>query len=135
MRFRKEYLIVFFILLFIISVELVTYIFSERTVGLIEEKTEAIILKMKQANKNDNISDDEINKDIGMLKETWINKQDKLSKYVEHDELEKATNTLIILEENASNGEYTQALANGKEFEYWLEHFKEKSKLLIKNIL
>ena len=76
----------------------------------------------------------DIEKKIGKLKENWLKKQDKLSYFSEHDELEKVSRCLITLEENVKNEEYEIALEDGSEFMYWLNHIKEKDKLELKNI-
>jgi len=46
------------------------------------------------------------------FKDNWYEKQDKLSMFFEHDELEKVTRSLVVLEENSKNEEYETSLEN-----------------------
>ena len=68
------------------------------------------------------------------MKKIWSKEEDKLSMFAEHNELEKVTTSLVLLEENIENGQFNEALANGKEFLYKLNHIKEKDNLELKNI-
>ena len=70
----------------------------------------------------------------GKLKEKWFKAEKKLSFFAEHDELEKISYAITILEENAKNNEYNDALENIVEANYWLEHVKEKDSFKLKNI-
>ena len=69
------------------------------------------------------------------FKDNWYEKQDKLSMFIEHDELEKVTRSLVVLEENSKNEEYETSLENIAEFKFWLYHFEEKEKMKLKNFL
>ena len=77
---------------------------------------------------------EEVKKELEKLKKDWFEKQDKLSFFIEHDELEKVSESLILMEENFKNEEYTMALQESQEFLYWLNHCKEKDELKLKNI-
>ena len=81
------------------------------------------------------LKEQKVPESIHQLKKDWFDYEKRLSCYIEHNELEKVTSSMILLEENAKNHEYNQALANSKEFIFWLEHFKEKDELIWKNIL
>lgn len=99
-----------------------------------------IISKIETVNYLDKIGKLERNqkedvlKKIENLENVWQDNQNKLSYFIEHDELEKVTKCLIVLEENFENEEYANSLEDCKEFIYWLEHFKEKDSLKLKNI-
>lgn len=108
--------------------------------GEIEKKINLVNLKLEEVKNlydNDNLeasNEEELKGKIESLKAEWFNAQNKLAFFVEHDELEKVSECLVVLEENFKNKEYTNALEAGKEFIYWLNHFREKDALKLKNI-
>lgn len=108
--------------------------------GEIEKKINLVNLKLEEAKdlyENDKLetsSEEELKGKIENLKVDWYTAQNKLAFFVEHDELEKVSECLVVLEENSKNKEYTNALEAGKEFIYWLNHFREKDSLKLKNI-
>ena len=126
MKLKKEIILVFFIIVFIITIEIVTNIYTENVVNEICEETEKIIDELYIRNVDNSIEN---------LKIKWFEREKILSCYVEHNELDQVTNSLLSLEENAKNEEYEQALINGRDFLFWLEHFKNKNQLVLKNIL
>ena len=140
MKLKKEIFFICFIILFIISLELITNYISKKSVDTIYPKIVSINLSleknnvMKENNTLDKRDKEKLQDEIIKLKRCWINMQDKLSYFFEHNELEKVTKSIVVLEENAKNEEYTNALEDGKEFIYWLEHFNEKDSLKLKNI-
>lgn len=140
MKLKKEFIIVICIIVLIISLEIITNCISNKSVEVISKEMNEILELLEKNNnlKNENkLSKNEkssLNQKIKNLKEDWIKKQNKLSMFAEHDELEKVTKCIIVLEENAKNEEYINALEDGKEFLYWLEHFKDKDKIEIKTI-
>lgn len=108
--------------------------------GEIEEKINLVNLNIEEVNalyksgKLEKNNEESLNKEIENLKTNWFKSQDKLAFFIEHDELEKVSKCLVVLEENCRNKVYTDALEDGKEFIYWLNHFREKDSLKLKNI-
>lgn len=140
MNLKKEFLLIFFVILFIVILEILTNCISKKSVDMIYEKVSSVNSSLEEVNvkKENNILDkkekENLQDKIKNLKKDWLEEQDKLSYFFEHDELEKVTKCIVVLEENARNEEYTNALEDGKEFIYWLDHFKEKDSLKFKNI-
>ena len=140
MKLKKEFFLVFFIISFIIILELVTNYISKNSVEDINEKMNKINETLEEINikkENNTLDKNEQNlilEKINKLKKEWQIEENKLSLFIEHDELEKVTKCIIVLEENVKNEEYTIALEDGKEFIYWLYHFKEKDSMKLKNI-
>ena len=126
MGIRNEIILIIIITIFIIFIEFITEKYTKNTVDLILADSESVF---------DELYSNNVSESINKLKSDWMDKENKLSCYIEHDELEKVTSCLVLLEENANNKEYNQALANGREFIYWLKHFKQKDELILKNIL
>lgn len=140
MKLKKEIFLIIGISIFIIFLEIITNLITEESIKFIEEEIKEINFSLSKI-KDMNFEEQEykefkgdIEKKIGKLKENWRKKQDKLSYFSEHDELEKVSRCLITLEENVKNEEYEIALEDGSEFMYWLNHIKEKDKLELKNI-
>ena len=77
---------------------------------------------------------DKLDEKLKKLRENWNEEEDKLAMFAEHNELEKVTTAIVLLEEYTKNEQYDDALANGKEFLYRLKHIKEKDDLKLKNI-
>ncbi len=126
MGIKKEIGLVGVIIILIVALEIITVNYTNKIVDLIFADAEEVIEKLYRRENENNIE---------KLKNDWFEKEKILSYYIEHDELEKVTSSLIMLEENANNQEFNQALINGKEFIYRLNHFKQKDELILKNIL
>lgn len=77
---------------------------------------------------------DESKKRSEALNKKWFEYEDKLSFYIEHDELEKVSSKIAIILENTINKDYKPALEDVMETTYLLEHVKDKNKLKLKNI-
>lgn len=140
MKLKKEIILIIGILVFIIILEIVTNIVTEKSVEFIEKEIIEINTDMSnikninsESSENEKLKKD-LEKKIKNLKKDWFLMQDKLCIFSEHNELEKVSKCLICLEENFRNEEYNIALENGSEFLYWLNHIKEKDKLELKNI-
>lgn len=140
MKLKKEFFIVIFIIVFVVCLEFLTNYISNKYVENIYEKINSIIDEMEIANnlredeKLEENEKNELNEKIKELKNDWFDKQSKLAFFAEHDELEKVSKCLVVLEENIRNEEFANALEDGKEFIYWVNHFKEKDSLNLKNI-
>ena len=140
MKLKKEVILIIIILISIIILDFVTNYISEKSVKEIMAKLDEISIFIETAkyqnNQNELSSETEKNLEekVSNLKNEWNNKQNKLSMFVEHDELEKVTINIVLLEENIKNLEFVNAQEDEAEVKYWLNHFKEKEKLNLKNI-
>ena len=140
MKLKKEVILIIIILISIIILDFVTNYISEKSVKEIMAKLDEISILIETAkyqnNQNELSSETEKNLEekVSNLKNEWNNKQNKLSMVVEHDELEKVTINIVLLDENIKNLEFVNAQEDEAEVKYWLNHFKEKEKLNLKNI-
>ncbi len=141
MRFKKEIIIIIIIIIGIVLLELFINFTSKKTVEKISDELDSIYnniteaIKLKENNELSNEYQNDLQNKIKVFKDTWYREQDKLSMFFEHDELEKVTRSLVVLEENFKNEEYETSLENIAEFRYWLYHFEEKEKMRLKNFL
>ena len=90
--------------------------------------------KLHDSGQNLEQDKNNIDEKIKKLKSDWKKEEDKLSIFAEHNEVEKVTACLVLLEENTKNEQYDDALANGKEFIYRLEYITEKDDIKLKNV-
>lgn len=82
-----------------------------------------------------NEKDENIIKDImADVNEKWRNKNEKLSFYIEHDELEKVETELYALNANVDTKDYEQAIEKIEKCKFILKHIENKEKLSLKNI-
>lgn len=65
---------------------------------------------------------------------TWKDKSDILSFYVEHDELEKVGMYLQEIDSNIETKEYNIAIQSLDTCNFIIEHIKDKYKVSLKNI-
>lgn len=150
-KIKREIWLLIIILIIIIALELITNFIANRSIDSILGKLSELKEKLQNVEKNEELTlslenkneleleevDKEIDgiiEDIGNLKNDWFKEEKKLSFFAEHDELEKISYAITILEENAINNEYNNALENLVEAKYWLEHVKEKDSFRLKNI-
>lgn len=150
-KIKREIWLLIIILIIIIALELITNFIANRSIDSILGKLSELKEKLQNVEKNEELTlslenkneleleevDKEIDgiiEDIGDLKNDWFKEEKKLSFFAEHDELEKISYAITILEENAINNEYNNALENLVEAKYWLEHVKEKDSFRLKNI-
>ena len=68
------------------------------------------------------------------LKDKWKQKAESLALFVEHNELEKVSNDIVIIESNFETNETEKILENIAELKFMLEHIEEKNQLKLKNI-
>ena len=140
MKLKKEIILIIGISVFIIVLELVTNKITNECVKNVEDKIKIVnvnlnkIKDMEKDNEEYKMCRKDLEENIQKLKKDWFLKEDKLSIFSEHDELVKVSKCLITIEENVKNEEYENALEDGSEFMYWLNHIKEKDKLELKNV-
>lgn len=139
MRLKKEFILIIGILSFIIILEIITNRITDKNIQEIRDEIENIneeIMLINDLKEKDNYEEykEQLEKDLKRLKDNWFEKQDELSFFSEHNELEKVSKCLIVLEENTKNEEFTIALSDGVELIYWLDHLRQKDKLELKNL-
>lgn len=71
---------------------------------------------------------------IDEIHEKWKIRYEKLTFYIEHDELEKVETEFTGLKAYIDKKEYTEALAELDKSIYILEHIKQKGSFNLKNI-
>ncbi len=128
MRFIKEYLIIITILLIVFYIDHLT---SENLGEAVSWLRDEIIGIENQINENREI---EAQEQFYKLEEKWKEKSEQLALFVEHNELEKVSNDIVIIQSNFETDETDKVLENIAELKFLLEHIEEKNQLKWKNI-
>lgn len=68
------------------------------------------------------------------IREDWNETYEKLTYYLEHDELEKVSTKLANIGANIQTEEKAECIASIEECKYVLEHIREKLEFKIQNI-
>lgn len=125
MRFLKEYVIIFLIIIFVIAIEIVTDKMTNKSINDINNS----IKQVEHA-----LDTEEITSKIDNLCASWKKVCNKLSFYMEHDELEKVGVLVDNVKSDIKNDNTENVSQELDEIKFLLEHVKEKQKLQLKNI-
>lgn len=87
---------------------------------------------LKQSLENRNF--DKSKEQSKEIRETWEKDTDKFGYFMDHEELEKLTLKIMIVDENLKNDDYERAIEDSIEVKFLLEHIKEKLKLRLSNV-
>lgn len=128
MRFLKEYAIVIIIL---IAVFCIDYFTSKSLGESVSWMRDGINSLENKINEN---KEDEAQEEFYKLEEHWKEETEKLSLFVEHNELEKVSSEIVVIEANFETDEADKVLENIAELRFLLEHIEEKNQLKLKNI-
>lgn len=128
MRFLKEYVIVGVILIFVFFMEHITYRNLSDSVKWMKDGITSIENKLEE-NRETEAQDEFLE-----LKSKWEGEQEKLAFFVEHEELEKVSNDMVIIESNFEQNEADEIDENITDLKFMLDHIEEKNQLNLKNI-
>ena len=125
---RKEIIIVFIIIIMIFATDILTQNFTKKSISLINEKLDNIKTTIINNETND------LKSEIKNLDENWTDINNKMSFYIEHDELEKVNTSIVKIKSYIEFEEYSEAVPELEECKYILDHIKEKQRLKIINL-
>lgn len=128
MRFIREFIIILIILVIVFTINHITEKNLSDSVAWMRDGMISIENKLKE-NK-----EQEAQNEFFELKEKWEEESEKLSLYVEHNELEKVGNDIVIIESNFTQNEADELFENIADLKYMLSHIEEKNQLKLKNI-
>ena len=75
-----------------------------------------------------------IQSSIDELDKNWKKSIDKLSYYIEHNELDKVEVEIVTFKTDIKNEEYDEAIESMERANFLLEHIKDKNQFNLKNI-
>ena len=128
MRFFKEYIIIAVILVIIFGIEFWTNNNLNSTFEWIRAEIDDIENKISENKES------EAQEQFHKMHESWKKKNDELAVYMEHTELEKITEDIVMIESNFESNDMDKVNENIAELEFILKHIEEKDKVNIKNI-
>lgn len=128
MRFLREYCIIIIILILVFSIEFLTSKSLNEAVSWMRDGIISIENKIKENRES------EAQKEFEDLQGKWKERTEKLALFVEHNELEKVSKDIVIIESNFETDEPDKVLENIAELKFMLEHIEEKNQLKLKNI-
>lgn len=93
-----------------------------------------ILSEMRYEIENNEDNEKVIKEKMADINRKWKNKNEKLSFYIEHDELEKVETELYGLNANIDTKDYEQAIEKIEKCKFILRHIENKESLSLKNI-
>lgn len=126
----KEIVVCFLVVIFIISIDLISNNYTKKTFSNINEKLNNLRNEMIKENKDENKIADNLKK----VEQEWNKNLNLLSCYIEHNELEKVIRQLTLIKGNIDLEEYSQAVPQLDECVFLINHIKDKESLLIRNL-
>lgn len=154
----KNIFIIIIIIIFVISLDFMTENYTNSIVDEINKKLEELnqdienyYLKNKKnfddnlnVNNNDveyainsqqrEMESKKIEENANDILKLWREKEDILSWYIEHDEVEKVSDKINVFNKQIEIKEYYVALVSITEVDFLLGHITEKQNLCLKNI-
>lgn len=124
MRFIKETIGIILIIVFVISIEIITEKITNNSLRVISQEI---------TNIEEN-GEEKIEENVNKLSEAWKNEESKLSCYMEHDELEEISKLINSLKFSSKKNDTEKIEENINEIKFKMEHIKNKQKVKIKNI-
>ena len=124
----KEMIICIGIIVIIVTLDVFTQNFTEKTVSEITEKFKSL----KQSILNEDMV--QMQKQVDNITDNWDNKNEQLAYFIEHDELEKVSNSIVEMKSYIETESYSDAIAEIEEGIFVLEHIQERNSLSLKNI-
>lgn len=124
----KQIISIIILLAIIIGLDTLTILNTKCTM-------ESLSSNINELKENIKVQDDEkIKNSINTLDEKWKSSVDKLSYYIEHNELDKVETEIVTFKADIENKNYSNALESIEKANFMLEHIKEKNQLNLKNI-
>lgn len=112
----------------IIILEILVQNFMNKTIYMFQGKIDELKTVLLEGNYEESKNKSEA------LKDKWKEYEDKYGYFMDHDEIEKVTNKVTVINENSKNKEYKLALEDSIEAKYILEHIQDKLKFKLSNI-
>lgn len=128
---KREAIITISIVLLILSAEWLTQKYTHKAFAEIEEN----LIQLKEEILQTNANNSQLIEKTEQISELWESKQENLSYYLEHNELEKVNTQIILIKGYLESDSPQDAIPDLEEGLYIIEHIKEKEAFKLKNIL
>ncbi len=127
---KKEIIITIIIVLVIFIANYFTHNYTKKCVREVNENLQEI----KQEALNDENDGKELAERVNGIYEKWLRMSDKLSYYLEHNELEKVHSSLRTAKAHFEANEVEEGVPELENCMYILYHIEEKESFKLKNI-
>lgn len=128
MRFLREYAIIIVILMIVFYIDYITSKNLKEAVNWMRDGIISIENKIKENTET------EAQQEFYDLEGRWKEESEQLALFVEHNELEKVSNDIVIIRSNFETNETDKVFENIAELKFMLEHIEEKNQIKLKNI-
>ncbi len=128
MRFLKEYFIIVIILVIVFLIDYLTDKNLSDSTSWMRDGMVSVENKMKGNQES------EAQNEFHDLAEKWNKEVEKLSLFVEHNELEKVSSDIVLIKSNFDTNDTDELFQNIADLKFMLEHIEEKNQLKLKNI-
>ncbi len=126
----KEILISAIVIIAIIILNIVTQNYTDHSVYSMSEELSRVREEIKIKPEN-NIN---LSKDLDNIYFKWKELNEKLSYYIEHDELEKVETEIVSMKSNIEMKQYDDSILDIDRCVFILQHIREKNSFNLKNI-
>ena len=131
MRFLKEYIVLIIIFILLITFDVLSRNYTEKSIQFLNSEVDEII---KISLYEENFDNNKILKKIEEFEKDWKKRQEIMSFYAEHNELEKVNVAISLMKSKIEVNKIEDAYENMVEIKYRIEHIKEKQELKLNNI-
>ncbi len=128
---KKEEIITIIIIIFIIGAEIITQKYTNNSLDELDAK----LKNLKEMTLSKQYSNGELKQTMEEIGENWKKKDDILSYYLEHEELEKIYTQIKKIKAHFETDLEEEVVPEIEEGIYLLDHLKDKQKLNLKNVL
>lgn len=128
---KKEAIITISIVLLILLAEWLTQKYTHKSFAEVEEN----LIQLKEEILQTNANNSQLIEKTEQISELWESKQENLSYYLEHNELEKVNTQIVLIKGYLESDSPQDAIPDLEEGLYIIEHIKEKEAFKLKNIL
>lgn len=124
----KELIICIIIIFVIISLNTITQNYTKYSIQKMNSNLDIVKELVIEGNN------EKTTEGLKKIREDWNETYEKLTYYLEHDELEKVSTKLANIGANIQTEEKAECIASIEECKYVLEHIREKLEFKIQNI-
>ncbi len=124
----KEFIIIFFVIALIVTLDVITNNYTKTSVNLLTEELSSLEQSLKDKNN------EKITSKMSNINNEWEKRYGKLAYYIEHDELEKVGTEITRLSAYINVQEYDEAQNETATTVFILQHIEDKEKFSVRSI-
>ena len=128
MGFLREYCIIIVILVIVFVIDYVTDKNLSDSICWMRDGIVSVENKCKEEKES------EAQEEFSELKQRWKEEEKGLALFVEHNELEKVSGDIVLIESNFETNDTDELFQNIANLKFMLEHIEEKNRLKLKNV-